>query len=69
VSPFVVEPTVKADGSEAGELSHASALSLPAETTTTNPASIAAATPSFSAAEKDPPRLMLTTDFALDLAA
>ena len=43
-SVYVVEPTVMANGSEAGELPQASELSFPAATTMTTPAFTAAAT-------------------------
>lgn len=44
LSLLVVDPTVMADGSEAGEYLHASVLSFPAETTMTTPALTALAT-------------------------
>lgn len=43
-SAMVVDPTVMANGSEAGETPQASALSFPAATTMTTPALTAAAT-------------------------
>lgn len=43
-SVLVVDPTVMADGSEAGEVPQASVFSFPAETTMTTPALTALAT-------------------------
>src|SRR5688572_20552717 len=53
--------TVMADGSLAGDVLHASWLSLPAASANGMPDATALATASLSACEKPPPRLMLAT--------
>jgi len=58
----VVEPTVMADGMNAGENSHESSSELPPATTTTTLALVAASTASFIADwTPGPPKLMLAT--------
>jgi len=68
-SLLVVEPTVRASTALAGELKHASALSLPAATTTTTFAAWARATASFSIDERGPPRDIEITDGRPDCVA
>jgi hypothetical protein len=57
----VVEPTVMASGSPAGDTVHALTLELPAATTNVTPSATPRATARSSAAERGPPRLMLAT--------
>jgi hypothetical protein len=60
-SVFIVEPTVMAEGSDAGEVSLASTLLFPAATTMTTPFDTAFATAAFIVLLLPPPRLMLAT--------
>ena len=57
----VVEPTVIALGSPAGDVVHALTLELPAATTKVTPSSTPRDTAKSRAAERGPPRLMLAT--------
>ncbi|MEY3483131.1 MAG: hypothetical protein RLZ40_1174 [Actinomycetota bacterium] len=57
----VVEPTVIAEGSPAGDTVHALTLELPAATTNVTPSATPRATARSSAADRGPPRLMLAT--------
>ena len=66
---IVVDPTVMALGSPAGELRQASALLFPAATTITTPALAALRTALFKASLRPPPRLMLATHFRPATAA
>lgn len=68
-SSRVVEPTVNADDSDAGEVRHASLLELPAATTTTTPDSTSADTAELNISLLDPPRLMLTTQGSVGFAS
>lgn len=61
----LVDPTVMAVGSDAGETLQASLLELPLAVTTTTPAATAACTELLSASENSPPTLKLATDFLL----
>ena len=60
-SVMVVEPTVMAEGAEAGDLLHASPPSLPAATTTTTPALVALSMAAFVEVERLPPSDMDST--------
>jgi len=58
----VVDPTVMAFGTKAGENPHASLLSFPPATTTVTPLSTAVSTATFMAFwVPDPPKLILAT--------
>lgn len=60
---LVVEPTVMASATNAGEKLHVSAFELPAATTTTIPALVAAPMAVvYAGSEPLPPRLMLMTE-------
>jgi hypothetical protein len=60
-SAEVVEPTVTASGSPAGEVWQALALLFPAATTKTTPSRTPFCTAISSAEDRPPPRLMLAT--------
>src|SRR5262245_57066743 len=60
-SVLVVAPTVMASAARAGEVLHASLLSLPAAIAYTTPAATERRTASSSARSAPPPRLMLAT--------
>ena len=60
-SDWVEAPTVNADGSRAGETSHAFCASLPAATATMNPSAVSWATALSRVEDALPPRLKLTT--------
>jgi hypothetical protein len=69
-SVLVVEPTVMADGTKAGEKRQESELLLPPATTTVTPEFTAASTASFMACcVPDPPKLMLATAGRVGLVA
>ena len=57
----VVEPTVMALGSPAGDTVHALTLELPAATTNVTPSATPRETARSRAAERGPPRLMFAT--------
>ena len=57
----VIEPTVMADGSPAGETVHALTFELPAATTNVTPSSTPRATARSRAAERGPPMLRFAT--------
>lgn len=66
----VVDPTVIADGTNAGEKLQASLLELPPATTTDTPALVAASTASAMACWVPlPPKLMLATTGRMELVA
>lgn len=63
VSTRAIDPTVNADGADAGDLEIALTFSLPAATTTIMPAALARSTALFSVELLDPPSDMLRMPF------